>query len=418
MTDEEKTSGEDKKAVGGEDKTPTLLKYADFNYGEFLKRRNVRFLVVILVVIGALLLGFWLRSIFVPLLAALMLAYILNPLVVWLQNKGLSRLKAVLAIFAGFFVLATGAVALTLPALVSNIGDIVSNYPTYLEKMETRAHEVVGWYNTQVPESAQIPEENVSNASSYVSEFVRTEFNTGGAGIQKIVKSDSAQAVAMSATDMAAHVFGTLLKWLLFATLVPLYTFYFMMGLDRIWGSTRDHLPGAHRDKFVSILTEIHVMVSAFFRGRLAICLIVAGLTTGVFLAFGVPFAVVLGLLGGFGVIIPFFSIIASLIPAVLLMLVGGEASTAAIVGVTVGFLVIQAIEQYWLTPKILGKAVELHPVTLLVGVFVMAELFGIFGALLAVPLTAIAKIVGRELILPYFKSLAAEKPAPVADAK
>jgi predicted PurR-regulated permease PerM len=57
---------------------------------------------------------------------------------------------------------------------------------------------------------------------------------------------------------------------------------------------------------------------------------------------------------------------------------------------------------------------VELHPVTLLVGVFVMASLFGLFGALLAVPLTAIAKTLGREFVLPYFKSLAAEKPKAV----
>ncbi|MEE9311726.1 MAG: AI-2E family transporter, partial [Planctomycetota bacterium] len=63
------------------------------------------------------------------------------------------------------------------------------------------------------------------------------------------------------------------------------------------------------------------------------------------------------------------------------------------------------------LTPKLLGDAVELHPVTLLVGVFVMGSLFGLFGALLAVPLTAIAKTLGREFLLPYFKHLAAEKP-------
>jgi predicted PurR-regulated permease PerM len=71
----------------------------------------------------------------------------------------------------------------------------------------------------------------------------------------------------------------------------------------------------------------------------------------------------------------------------------------------------LQAIEQYVLTPKLLGNAVQLHPMTLLVGVFVMASLLGLFGALLAVPLTAIAKTLGREFLLPYFKSLADEKP-------
>jgi predicted PurR-regulated permease PerM len=101
---------------------------------------------------------------------------------------------------------------------------------------------------------------------------------------------------------------------------------------------------------------------------------------------------------------------IAGWIPALILMAIAGD-SLAAIIGMSVCFHAIQAAEQYVLTPKLLGDAVELHPVTILVGVFAMASLFGIFGALLAVPLTAIAKTLGREFLLPYFKSLAAEKP-------
>ena len=112
----------------------------------------------------------------------------------------------------------------------------------------------------------------------------------------------------------------------------------------------------------------------------------------------------------GVGVLMPYASIIVSWIPAMILMGIGGD-SVGAIVGMSIAFHAIQAIEQYVLTPKLLGDAAELHPVTLLVGVFVMASLFGLFGALLAVPLTAIAKTMGREFLLPYFRSLAQEKP-------
>jgi predicted PurR-regulated permease PerM len=202
-----------------------------------------------------------------------------------------------------------------------------------------------------------------------------------------------------------------LLTIILFIVLVPIYTWYFMLGFDRFSAKVYTYLPGAHRPRVERLLKEVDGMLRAFFRGRVVVVLVIGAASTILFLSFGVQYAVLLGLLSGLGVLIPYFSIIAGWVPAVLLMLIARD-SVWSIVVMSIIFHAIQAIEQYYLTPKILGDAVELHPVTLLVGVFVMASLFGLFGALLAVPLTAIAKTLGREFLLPYFKSLAAEKPS------
>jgi predicted PurR-regulated permease PerM len=156
-------------------------------------------------------------------------------------------------------------------------------------------------------------------------------------------------------------------------------------------------------------------MLKAFFRGRIVIVFIITVLCTITYIGFGVKYAVLLGLLGGLGVLVPYAAMVLSWIPALVLMVISGD-GVFAIVGVSVCFHGIMALEQFVLTPRLLGNAVELHPVTVLVGVFVMFSLFGLFGALLAVPLTAIAKTLGREFLLPYFKSLASVKPEPAGE--
>ncbi|MCB9934070.1 MAG: AI-2E family transporter [Planctomycetes bacterium] len=226
--------------------------------------------------------------------------------------------------------------------------------------------------------------------------------------------SRTVSGAASSATGTVLSVVGTgligLLTLLMFVVLVPIYTWYFMVGWDKVVAKGREYLPGSHRPRIERILREIDAMLKAFFRGRMVIVFIITVLTTTVYLVFGVQYAVLFGLLGGLGILIPYAAMVISWVPAMALMAINGE-PLWAIIAMSVCFHGIQALEQFVLAPKLLGDAVELHAVTILVGVFVMASLFGLFGALLAVPLTAIAKTLGREFLLPYFRSLASEKP-------
>lgn len=458
----------------------TLKKALRADYSQVLRMRNTQWLIVIAAVIGALFLGYYLSAVFVPLLSALAIAYILDPLVQKLQKRGFSRVKSVLLIFIAFIVISAGVGTWFVASVVSDVqslsaqmrglwDDVRKNQSEWVASWNEMApaetlkldengdtFEQAGTYivdslfptesQVEAPEAAQARADMAAARADLLSAFQTSDkdgnlaLTEGEIGADNIKAMDSSKdgkvstdewfvhfgatattgnsrtvsAGASGATEKVVGLVGTgllgLLTLLMFVVLVPIYTWYFMVGWDKVVAKGREYLPGTHRPRIERILKEIDAMLKAFFRGRIVIVVIITVLTTIVYLAFGVQYAVLFGLMGGLGILIPYAAMLISWIPAMILMAINGD-PLWAIITMSLCFHAIQALEQFVLAPKLLGDAVELHPVTILVGVFVMASLFGLFGALLAVPLTAIAKTLGREFILPYFKSLAAEKP-------
>lgn len=458
---------------------PAPLAVLDADYSQVLRMRNVRYLIVISAVVGALVFGWYLSSIFVPLLIALALAYMLNPLVESLERRGVSRMRAVILIFLAVVAASTAAGIWFVASLVKDVRSIISETDAVLSEFEGKQDEWVGQWNESAPPWLNVdPEElTVRKLQEWVKDMVtppRAETSPAerqAASAQASAKasllgsfqqldkdasltldpgelkagaiteldknhdgkvspeeyfarfgagalSDSGQrVVASGAQDAAKGVFSavseglfTVLYFAVMTILIPIYTWFFLLGLPGIVNAVDQYLPAAQRPRIRRLLSQIDSMAKGFFRGRLIVIFIITVLTTILFVALGVRYAFVLGLLAGVGIMIPLFSFIFSMLPAILLMAIAPEPSVGAIITMVVLFSAIQAFEQYYLTPKLLGDAVELHPVTLLVGVFVMSSLFGLFGALLAVPLTALAKTLGREFLLPYFKSLAEEQ--------
>lgn len=450
------------------------------DYSQVLRMRNVQWLIVIAAIVGSLLLGYYLSAIFVPLLAAMAIAYILEPLVRKLQKKGLSRVKAVLLIFIAFIIISAGVGTWFVASIVSDVQSMSTQARGLIRDFQQNQDEWIASWNQNVPERFQVdPKEDVfgkagnqiadslfpseSQAEAPEAGMARAQMASARADLLAAFQAADANGdMALSAKEagpefsqmdrddsgrvsstewfvyfgaskpsedgrvMAGHTSDAtsalisfagsglmgLLTLVLFVALVPIYTWYFMVGFDKVLAKGKEFLPGSHKDRIVRILSEIDAMLRAFFRGRIVIVVIITVLTTITYLAFGVKYAVLLGLLGGLGILIPYTAMLISWIPALILMGIDGD-PLWAIITMSLCFHAIQALEQFVLAPKLLGDAVELHPVTILVGVFVMASLFGLFGALLAVPLTAIAKTLGREFILPYFRSLADEKPKP-----
>ncbi|MBK9976082.1 MAG: AI-2E family transporter [Planctomycetes bacterium] len=461
------------------DQLPGPIRMLQADYSQVLRFRNVRWLIVIAALVGALLLGMHLSAVFTPLVVALALAYILNPVVLRLQKRGMSRTKAVMLTFLIIIMLGASVGAMFVASVVRDVRNMSEQAGNLVNDFRGRQGEWIATWNEYAPEKAKLdpredpvgrsaellleklfPSESAMEGADVASaraqmasaraellaSFQRADANNNLAlekgevaeAELKNMDADKSGSVspeewfarfgataarddrtlsptARDATTGAIAWAGTgiagLFTLLLWAMLIPIYTWYFMVGFDRVVAKAREYAPGAHRPRMERIALEIDGMLRAFFRGRIIVVMIIGTATTVVYLLFGVKYAVLLGLMAGLGVLVPYFSMLVSWVPAMILMGINGD-SVAAIIGMSVCFHSIQAMEQYVLTPKLLGDAVELHPVTLLVGVFVMASLFGLIGALLAVPLTAIAKTLGREFLLPYFKSLAQEKPA------
>ncbi len=199
--------------------------------------------------------------------------------------------------------------------------------------------------------------------------------------------------------------------FMLSLVIVPLYLFYFLTESPRIAKGWTAYVPlkkSEFKDEVVSCLTEINGYLIAFFRGQLIVSMI-NGVATGALLASaGLDF----GILIGFGLcflgIIPYLGIVLCWIPAVIIasvqggswMVSAGAAWWVFPLIVTGIFAVVQQVDGLFITPKIVGERVGLHPVTVIFSVFLWSLLLGgLLGAILAVPLTATAKVILKRYV-------------------
>lgn len=201
--------------------------------------------------------------------------------------------------------------------------------------------------------------------------------------------------------------FGFLLSFII----VPLYLYYFLIESVKIKETWSHYLPlraSAFKDEVVSCLTEINGYLIAFFRGQLFVSLI-NGLATGLGLMIvGLDFGLLIGLMLCVLGIIPYVGIILCWIPAVIIASVQGASTFLSADApwwafpliVTGIFAVVQQIDGLFITPKVVGESVGLHPMTVIVSVFAWALILGgLLGAILAVPLTASIKVLFQRYI-------------------
>jgi predicted PurR-regulated permease PerM len=202
-------------------------------------------------------------------------------------------------------------------------------------------------------------------------------------------------------------VFGFLLSMVI----VPIYLYYFLIESRNIASSWGDYVPlraSAFKDEVVSALEEINGYLIAFFRGQLVVSLI-NGTATGILLVtVGLDFGLLIGLLLCVLGIIPYLGILMCWIPAVIIASVQGGVGTwvpgdpwwVFPLVVTAIFTIVQQVDGLFITPKIVGESVGLHPMTVIVSVFAWSLLMGgLLGAILAVPMTATIKVLLRRYI-------------------
>jgi predicted PurR-regulated permease PerM len=209
---------------------------------------------------------------------------------------------------------------------------------------------------------------------------------------------------------LASGVLGIVTLTILF----PIYLFYSLVNLSRVYDVSVRHLPEGQRSRIVDILHKIHVTISAFFRGRLITMLVKGLMLLALYAAFGVPFSYVCAAFGAIASLVPVVGGIAGAVPPIVLAL--PSASGGQLAGLAIGMMVIEVIEGYVLVPALIGRRVGLHPLTVLVCTLIAGDLLGFFGMIVAVPLTAIVKILAAEFVLPEVRRRAGLPPL-TADA-
>ncbi len=346
-------------------------------------RRWARFAGVIA---AAVLLG-WLilvlRPVLTPVAVAFAIAYVLNPVVTWLEQR--RSIPRAVSISVGLIVL--GLLALLGGfALVVQLIDLAGSADAYFRAAVDYVHQRLPVLTARLE-----PADVAALAQQHGLTVGRALFALLGGVLSNV---------------------GYLLT---LAVLVPMFAFYFLLRFNDIVARIRDHLPADYRPTIVHVVSTIDSSIANFFRGRLTVCLIV-GLLNGLgWLLVGVKYSLLLGCLLGVLNLVPFLSILA-LPPALLLAYLGAEGPWVVPVVLTMGvYLAVQAIESFVLTPLIESRSSGLHPITTVVALLVGGQLAGLLGMLLAIPITSTLKSLAGQYVLPEIRRLAGRVPPPVA---
>ncbi len=375
-------------------------------------------------VIGALLIGLiylltqviaFLQPILVPFAVAGVLAYLLEPGVDWLERRGLNRQRSVLLAFA-VFTLAIGGLGWWIVVKLDDpTRHLAERVPVYYTKARLAVLDFTARiekdYGITLPTHAAMstPDQPVPTTTAGTDGF---DFDLQAFLSGDWVKTTLPKIPGMVWTFVKSSVGGFLgvFGFLLSFIIVPLYLYYFLIESAKIQQQWSDYLPlraSAFKDEVVSCLNEINTYLIAFFRGQLFVS-VINGIATGIGLVtVGLDFGLLIGLALCVAGIIPYLGIALCWVPAVIIAAVQG--GSALVPGdpwwimplvVTGVFALVQQIDALFITPRIVGEAVGLHPMTVIASVLVWALLLGgLLGAILAVPLTASVKVLFQRYV-------------------
>jgi len=391
---------------------------------------------IVLVLTGVLLWCLWwvmhrLSSVLVPMAVALILAYILNPVVEFFQSKKIPRFWSVCLVFALGFLIGAAVLGSVLPGLKHECQKLIKELPANVELARVKlgrfldenpiAHQLPeSWQHTlRQLNSGEPPPANGSAGNYQIA--TNTTPHAGDTNSQTTAVLPNDLPLASSGEDSIAalneplsntvmqaftHTLVVSAKW--FATklsqvttwaefligfvLVPVYLFYFLLEKEGITRRWPDYLPmkeSAVKDETVFVLRSINECMIVFFRGQVLVALCVGVLLAVGYSIMGLNYAVLLGVVAGVLGVVPYLGTIVSLLLALGVAGVqfGDWTHPLCVLGIAAA---VKLLEDFVISPKIIGERAGLHPLTIILAVMVGTTLLGGFlGAMLAIPLTA-----------------------------
>jgi predicted PurR-regulated permease PerM len=403
----------------------------------------VRDVLLVASVAGLVWLGYALRAVTVPLLVALLLAYLFEPLVARLsRHPKLTRPMVVAGLLMTVGALAIGVVAVFVPVAVAQTAGLVRDYQDgrfretavklsgYLpDSWRDQADGVIEFLPEREQEPDQVPlvtddtTDQPTRRGGFVSAgrpadideerlraIVREELEQAGVGTESNTGSMHWLGVARGGARAAALLLGGIVQIGFLAFLIPFYFFFFSVWFPAVVRFGRSLIPIANRQRSMELIDKMDAVVAGFVRGRIVVSLIMGMMLAVGWKIAGVPYSIVLGLVVGLFCAVPYLGAIG--VPVAVGLLAfrelglpeGGMQWYWIIFWPTLVYAVVQTIEGYLLIPMIAGKATNLDPVTILVVVLAGGSIMGIYGMLLAIPVAACVKIVCTDLLLPKIR--------------
>lgn len=337
-----------------------------------------------------------------PLLIAFVLAYLLNPLVRKMEKwRYMNREVAIFSVFLGLVfagLVIVVPVALSFGKNVVTMADEISSieYKPLINKIKSNIRD---YKNLDVPEGLKAP----INFLKIPLEHMVDHFEQYQEKIEKILRSVNTWAGLMFRKIGGFLVNSTqsVLQRTMDLVIVTLFLIYILMDFEKVHGLFMKIIPDGYRPWMLKFSERADESLKSFIIGQVKVaCIFGAMMTCGLWLL-GIKFWMVIGPMSGVANLVPYLGVIFGLGPALIMAIyqgVVGGAGYLLFVYVLILFSVVQFIDGNLVQPKIVGESVGLHPLVIIIALFIGAEIMGIYGMLFAVPAAAISKVLVVEL--------------------
>ena len=324
---------------------------------------------------GLLLLGvLWaISDILLPFIVGLVLAYLLDPIVDFLESAGCPRWLGAASLAFGAIFISVGVFVFFAPILSQQLIGFIEQAPNYVGHLKTGISSIIANLQDRWPKFDQailadkMREAYGPQTMKWVGDLTRT-FWTGGLAV---------------------------LNFISLVVITPVVLFYLLRDWDRMVVLVVDMIPKQQSENIKDLLRSIDQVLAGFIRGQLMVCLILAFYYSIALILLGLDFALVAGIVAGLISFVPYigmlFGLTVSLIIAFLQF-----GSWDPLVLVTAIFLIGQVIEGNFITPKLVGDRIGLHPVWMIFSLMAGGALFGFSGVLIALPVAAVLGVLIR----------------------
>lgn len=302
---------------------------------------------------------------------SILLALIFNPIVDFLEEKGLNRLLSVMSVFILVGLLIVAGVSYLIPKIVGQLDNLT---------------------NTLTQENLQILLRQFEKSVKSISPvFNSLDF------VQRF--TNFFQSIILNWVNDLTNIFYRIFSIIAIIVIVPFMTFFFLKDNTRIVRGLINIMPNKYFEVSYSVLRQIGIQLGRFVRGWLLDAFLV-GLLSGIGLtALGINNAASIGFIAGVGHLIPYFGPIIGGIPAIIISLIQ-FGNFSMLPSIVLMFLGIYTIDNGLIQPNVFSKSTDLHPLIIIILILIGSQSLGVLGMLLAVPIATVIKTAAKEIYL------------------
>jgi predicted PurR-regulated permease PerM len=320
------------------------------------------------------LVGGILGSVLTPVVISVIVAYLLNPLVAKLEQRGAPRGVAILIIYFAFAVALTALLLNMIPMFIEQLRELGEHVPDLVKQAE------------------QLMDGINENKKRFLPEALRKALDTNLSTLEMRVT-----ALISRTLESIGHAVEEMASWIV----IPFLVFYMLKDAKAIERSILVFFAKENRAEITRMLRSIDEALGNYIRGQLMVSFLVGVLIYLGLLLVKMPYALLLALTVGVTNIIPYIGPLIGMAPAVLLAL---TVSPMMALKVAVVNLAVQQLEGNLISPLLIGRSLKLHPMLIIVVLLIGGEAFGLIGLILAIPVVAVGKVILQHLVLHYMK--------------